>query len=440
MQQGRRLGKSTLPSAPSLPGRGRSKLISTDIALARIAAHDPLLCAFTALDSANARAAAAVSAQRIAAGTARALEGVPIGIKANIAVRGLATTAGVEARRHAIAETDAAVVTRLRNAGAVILGHLNMHEAALGATTDNAAYGRTENPHRIGRTPGGSSGGSGAAVAAGLCAVALGTDTLGSVRIPAAYCGIYGLKPTNGLVVGAGLVALEPRFDCIGPLAASVANLAAVMAVLAPMGVARRVTRVATLAVVDAGPMEPAVRTGYETAIAAVQRMGVAVATASTPGLDLVAVRTAGFIASAHTAATIFAADAASGGISAGFARLLDIGRAATPAALAAGEAVMAAAAATLHRLLDAHDLLLMPTAPQAAFAHGRAPVTQADFTALANIAGLPALSLPSGVDDGGLPVAVQIIGRAGDDATVLAFATVLDAELAAYRRPADFD
>ena len=93
-----------------------------------------------------------------------------------------------------------------------------------------------------------------------------------------------------------------------------------------------------------------------------------------------------------------------------------------------------------LHKLLETHDLLLLPTAPQVAFVHGRAPVTQADFTALANIAGLPALSLPSGVDDAGLPVAVQIIGRAGDDATLLAFAALLDAELAAYRRLSDFD
>ena len=408
----------------------------TDAAFGRIARLNPVLRAFTALDTANARAAAAISAGRIAAGRARPLEGVPIGIKANIAVKGLATTAGVEARRHAIADTDAAVVTRLRDAGAVILGHLNMHEAALGATTDNQAYGRTENPHGIGRTPGGSSGGSGAAVAAGLCVVALGTDTLGSVRIPAAYNGVYGTKPTNGLVPADGLVMLEARFDCIGPLAASMSDLAAAMAVLAPLGVARPVARVATLAAVDAAPMEPAVRAGYDAAIAAMRRLGVAVALAPTPALDLGGARTAGFIASARSAATIFAADRATGGISPGFARLLDIGEAATPATLAAGEAVMAAAAATLHRLLERHDLLLTPTTPQAAFAHGRAPVTQADFTALANIAGLPALSLPSGVDDSGLPVAVQIIGRAGDDATLLAFAALLDTELAAFRPP----
>ena len=410
----------------------------TEACLACIAAVDPVLKAFTALDADGARAAAIVSAARIASGTARPLEGVPIGIKANIAVEGLATTAGVEARRHAVADADAAVVTLLREAGAVIIGHLNMHEAALGATTDNAAYGRTENPHRIGRTPGGSSGGSGAAVAAGLCAAALGTDTLGSVRIPAAYNGVYGLKPTHGRIPDAGLVFLAPRFDTIGPLARSVADLAAVMAVLAPMRPAVPVTRMATLGSVDAAAMQPAVRTGYDAAIAAVRRLGVLVTSEPTPGLDLNAARTARFIASARSAGAIFSADRAAGGISEGFARLLDIGAAATPELLAAGEAVMAAAAATLHRLLEGHDILLLPTAPQVAFEHGRPPLTQADFTALANIAGLPALSLPSGADDDGMPVGVQIVGRAGSEATLLAFAALLDGKLGAYRVPAE--
>ncbi|MFZ4690117.1 MAG: amidase [Polymorphobacter sp.] len=411
----------------------------TDACLDRIARFDGILRAFTAVDADGARAAAAESAIRIARGEARPLEGVPIGIKANIDIEGLATTAGMAARRDSIATSDAAVVRLLREAGAVILGHLNMHEAALGATTDNEAYGVTENPHAIGRTPGGSSGGSGAAVAAGLCAAALGTDTLGSVRIPAAYNGVYGLKPTNGLVPDDGLVLLEPRFDCIGPLARSVADLAAVMAVLAPLGDAGPLLRVATLAAVDTADLQPAVRAGFDAAVAALRGLGLAVTGGLAPELDLAAVRTAGFIASARSAGAIFAADRAAGGISARFAKLLDIGDAATPESLAAGEAVIAAAAATLHRLLDDHDVLLLPTAPQAAFAHGRAPLNQADFTALANVAGLPALSLPAGFSAEGLPVGVQIIGRAGSEASLLALAARLDDVLAAYRLPADF-
>ena len=411
----------------------------TNHALARIAALNPQLRAFTALDTANARAAAAVSAARIAAGNPRPLEGVPIGIKANIAIAGLATTAGVEARRDAIAATDAAVVTALREAGAVILGHLNMHEAALGATTDNTAYGRTENPHRIGHTPGGSSGGSGAAVAAGLCAAALGTDTLGSVRIPAAYNGVYGLKPTNGLLPDAGLVCLAHRFDCIGPLARSVADLAAVMAALSPTTAAAPVTSVATLAAVNAcAQTEAAVRTAFAAAIAAVHSLGIPV-TEIPAALDLTAVRMAGFIESAREAGATFAADRAAGGISPQFAALLDFGAAASTAAVAAGDAAMAQARAVLLAALETAQVLLLPTTPHAAFPHGRAPVTQADFTALANIAGLPALSLPAGWSADGLPVAVQIIGRPHSEATLLAFAARIDSVLGAYRPPPAF-
>ncbi len=419
--------------------RAADAVAVTEHYLDRIARLDGELRAFTLVDTEGARADAAMSAALIARGQARPLEGVPIGIKANIDVEGWPTTAGVAARRDAIATCDAPVVQLLRDAGAIIIGQLNMHEAALGATTDNQAYGRTENPHAIGRTPGGSSGGSGAAVAAGLCAAALGTDTLGSVRIPAAYNGVYGLKPTNGLLPDAGLVFLARRLDSIGPLARSVADLAAVFGVLTPPGDAAPLARVATLAAVNAHDMEPAVRAGLDTAVAALRGLGLAVVEAATPGLDLAAARMAGFIESAREAAVTFGDDRAAGGTSAYFNALMDYGTGATPAALAAGGAVMAAAADTLHRLFGDRDVLLTPTAPQAAFAHGRAPVTQADFTALANIAGLPALSLPAGVDSDGLPVGVQIIGRAGSESTLLALAARLDTALGAYRFPAAF-
>lgn len=411
----------------------------TDLCFERIARLDPHLHAFTAVDAARARSDAANSAARLAAGTPRPLEGWPIAIKANIAVAGLATTAGVEARRHAVAETDAAVVTRLRDAGAVILGHVNMHEAALGATTDNVAYGRTINPHRAGYTAGGSSGGSGAAVAAGLCRAALGTDTLGSIRIPVAYNGVYGLKPTLGLVDDRGVVPLSRRLDCVGPLARSVADLGAVMAVLAPLPDAAAIGRIARLATIDAfDNIDPGARAAYHLAVDLLAGLGHAVETFATPDLDLTATRMGGFIVSARDAAAYYADELATlpDGFSAEFRAMLAYGAAATPAVLDHGEAAMATAAARLHAVLLTTDCILLPTAPQAAFAHGRPPVTQADFTALASIAGLPALALPAGWTDDGLPVGVQLVGRAGSEAALLALAAPLDAVLGGYRAP----
>ena len=146
-------------------------------------------------------------------------------IKSNIAVAGLAWTAGIGAYRQRIATSDAFVVERLRLAGATIVGSVNMEEAALGAVTDNPHFGRTHNPRRIGYTSGGSSGGSAAAVAAGLARVALGTDTMGSCRIPAACCGVVGFKPSFGRISVRGVEPLSRRLDHVGVLAATVKDV-----------------------------------------------------------------------------------------------------------------------------------------------------------------------------------------------------------------------
>ncbi len=160
---------------------------------------------FAALAEANQPLNAFVDFNRAARFGEGPLVGVTVGVKSNIAVRGLPWTAGMALHRGRIAARDAATVAALRDAGAAIIGTLNMEEAALGAKTDNPFFGATHNPHRIGFTPGGSSGGSGAAVAAGLCDLALGTDTMGSVRIPASYCGVYGFKPAQTAVSRDGL-------------------------------------------------------------------------------------------------------------------------------------------------------------------------------------------------------------------------------------------
>ena len=202
--------------------RGECRSLAlTQATLAAIAAAHSRLRAYLHVDAAGACQAAAQSDARRAAGRLRSpLDGLSLAVKDNIDVAGLPTTAGMATRRGRTAERDAFVVQQLRGAGMVLLSKLNMHEAAIGATNDNPFSGRCDNPLRAGQTPGGSSGGSAAAAAAGLCALALGTDTMGSVRIPAAYCGGVGFKPSWGRVSTRGTVACCPAWTLSAPCCA----------------------------------------------------------------------------------------------------------------------------------------------------------------------------------------------------------------------------
>lgn len=354
------------------------------------------------------------------------LAGVRVGIKSNIAVKGLPHTGGMGHLRGTIAAEEAAVVQQLRAAGAAILGTVNMHEAALGATTDNAFYGRTHNPHRHGYTPGGSSGGSGAAVAAGLCDLALGTDTLGSVRIPAAYCGVYGLKPTAGAVAEDGLIYLDARLDSIGPLARDLDMIARAWAVIGNGGDDGTFAQVLTLRDLAGVECQPAVLSGYQAALAALDLPRTELAL---PG-DLTAIRLAALAQAGRTLITDLGPHRAEASDELKFI-------------LTAVEAVpenpelLEAVKAALIGALGDDRVLIMPTTPHTAFAHGtRASASQADFTGLANIAGLPALALPSGVDETGLPVSVQLVGPAGSEQRLIALARRIDAQLNAYVPP----
>jgi aspartyl-tRNA(Asn)/glutamyl-tRNA(Gln) amidotransferase subunit A len=154
------------------------------------------------------------------------LHGIPISLKDNIYTAGIRTTAGSKILKDFVPQHDARIVVQLKEAGAVILGKTNMHEFAYGVTSNNPHFGPAHNPWDLSRIPGGSSGGSAAAVAAGLCYGSIGTDTGGSIRIPAALCGVVGLKPTFGRVSVADVIPLSPRLDCVGPLARSAADAA----------------------------------------------------------------------------------------------------------------------------------------------------------------------------------------------------------------------
>ncbi|MEO1137248.1 MAG: amidase, partial [Pseudomonadota bacterium] len=215
----------------------REKRITPTQALAayeeRIQSFNPQLNAFLDLRLEAARKEAQEASKRWRQDRPNSeIDGVPYGVKSNIAVTGLPWHGGIGAYGARIAKTDADVVKNLSAAGAIAVGTLNMHEGALGATTDNPFFGKCRNPWDEHCTPGGSSGGSGAAVAAGLCAFALGTDTMGSVRIPSAYCGVAGIKPTYGIVPAGGLVDLSPTLDHIGPHALNVEDLSMVLPVI----------------------------------------------------------------------------------------------------------------------------------------------------------------------------------------------------------------
>jgi len=364
------------------------------------------------------------------------LDALTIGVKANIAVKGLPWTGGIGGYCDRIAVKDADAVGRLRAAGAAIIGTLNMEEAALGAKTDNPFFGATQNPHHIGYTPGGSSGGSAAAVAAGLCDVALGTDTMGSVRIPAAYCGIYGLKPTRGAISQDGLEIAEASLDSIGPMARSLDDLEACSRVLMKWNDPQAIENIALLENLGDVQCEAAVLEKYQNACAALDAMH----RFSLP-YPLTRIRYAGFILTSLSLSESLGPlvenpDALSDGLK----FLMTFGPERSASDLAEDRKILAEVSDAVNAVVEQYGAILLPTAPQAAFDHAdKAPANQADFTCLANIAGLPAIGIPAGLNDEGLPIGVQLVGAAGNEAGLLQLAKQLDGQLSAYHQPALF-
>lgn len=356
------------------------------------------------------------------------LAGVTVGVKSNIAVAGLPWTGGMGWRAKIIAQQDAQVVARLRSAGAVILGTLNMHEAALGGTTDNLVYGRTHNPWRAGFTAGGSSGGSAAAVAARLCDLALGTDTLGSIRIPAAYCGLYGLKPTYERVSMDGLIHLDRAFDCIGPIAADLDLMERAWAIMSddPVADPRNFARLLLLDGLAGVRCDPAIVAALDEAAAAIGLPPTHLALPAAPDV----IRLAALVQAASELASMLGPHRAD--VSPSLDRILTILSNKT-----ADTALLTRLSDYLRATLADDGLLLMPTTPQTAFAHDtRPPANQADFTTLASVGGLPALAIPAGLSPGGLPLSLQLVGPAGSERRLIGMARVLEPVFGGALRP----
>jgi aspartyl-tRNA(Asn)/glutamyl-tRNA(Gln) amidotransferase subunit A len=417
-------------------------------ALDRIAGSGAALNAFITLcpDTAlrDAEAARARAPRRLGP-----LDGIPVALKDNIDVAGVPTSNGFGGAPWRVPTEDAEVTRRLRAAGAVILGKLNMHEGALGATTDNAHHGRCRNPHDPAHSPGGSSGGSGAAVAAGLCAAALGTDTGGSVRIPAAYCGVVGLKPSYGLISTRGVVPLSYRLDHVGPLTRTVADSALLLGVLAgfdpacpesrpgppppQVPVAGRLDgqRLAVLENFADEATEPAVLAAFAQALDALRTLGAAVETVRLPTYNAARGRYAGFLRVEAEAAFIHAELHARNPerFSADMAAYLDYGARMPVAKLLGADRIIETTAFEFTQYLRQYDAVLSPATPQAAPPFDtRPPDNAGTFTILANFAGTPSISVPIGRDPAGLPLGLQISGPLHEEAGVLRIAAAYEA------------
>ena len=419
--------------------------------LTRIQSEDTVArCYITVLHD-EALAAAAKAEQDIAGGDYRGpLHGIPIALKDLIATRGIRTTCGSKILKDWVPASDATVAARLTAAGAILLGKLNMHEFAYGPTGVNPHYGTPVNPWGHHRMPGGSSSGSGAAVAAGLCAGALGTDTGGSVRIPASLCGIVGLKPTYGLVSRAGVIPLAWSLDHIGPMTKTVTDAALVLQVLAghdpadpssaslPVPDYRRSLdgdprglRVGVVREVFFEHLHPEVRDAVEAAARALEAIGVHVEEVRLSRIHHAGPATFAIITAESmayhepylkTRASEYGADVR--------ARLLT-GQFVLATQYLKAQRARQVLQADVDAALQHVDALLFPTTPipaprtdeREATIDGVCDDVRAWLTRCTrpiNLTGHPALSVPCGLTAGGLPIGLQLVGRRFDEATLL--------------------
>lgn len=434
-----------------------SPIEAVEACLSRIEARDPELNSFLTVTADAALAEARERTEELAAGRLRGpLHGVPIALKDLILTRGVRTTSGSAILRDWVPDRDATVVRRLRAAGAISLGKLNMHEFAFGATSINPHYGATRNPHDTTRMTGGSSGGSGAAVAGKLCYGALGSDTGGSIRCPAALCGLVGLKPTYGRVSRAGVLPLAWSLDHVGPMTRTVADAALMLEAMAGHDPEDGTSAKQPVPVFSRGldqgvrglrlgvpreffwhPVHREVRNRVLEAIEALGNAGAEIREVSLKQLDAArAAQAITIYAEAGTAhRRLLETRSAEYGpsVRCRFVQGLFVSAADYLDAQRARRVVRAALLETFREV----DALLTPACPIPAPRIDQQRVNVDGLVAppqyflvrnngLFNITGLPALSVPCGLA-AGLPVGLQIAGRPWDEATILRVARVVE-------------
>ena len=425
-----------------------SSVALVEEALGRIEALDGRLGAFVTVLADQARAeAAARDAERAAGRPLGPLHGRPVAVKDLVDVAGVVTAAGSPKLAANRAERDAPVVERLRQAGAVIVGKTRTHEFAYGVLTPG-----TVNPWDERRIAGGSSGGSAAAVAAGLVNLAVGSDTAGSVRIPAACCGVVGLKPTWGAVPTGGVWPLSWSCDHVGPIAAGVAEAAALFEVLsgepAPPPAPAGPLRLGRLVGEDLAQVDPAVTGALDRLCARLERGGARVEEVELP---LAAARAAVATIVLPELAAVHERLLAQTGEE-GYGRrvlaAIRLGRGALATEYLAGLRYRGRFVALVEESLGGRDALLLPTIPVVApergsqvlrLGDGRELGVQEALTALPgafNCSGSPVVSLPAGLVDG-LPVGASLVGRIGGDHQLLRVAATVEAAAGFSARPA---
>ena len=459
MADGQNLGYLGIDeAAPALASGDLSSLDLTEAVLGRIERLNPTLNAYTYVMADSSRSDARAADARAQAGERHGpLDGIPIAIKDVIDTAGVVTTYGSIRYRDHRPDADAHVVQQLRRAGAVILGKTNTHELARGITTDNPHFGPTRNPWDLTRHPGGSSGGSGAAVAAGMALGALGTDTGGSVRIPAHMTGISGLKPTHGLVGRTGARPLVRNFDHIGPMTRSAADCALMLEAMAgpdpndPDAVTQPAGSFA--AALDhpvggyragivqdfADDAEPRIRELFADAVRAIRDLRVEIDSWSLPAelnpkAAQVVSRSEGYV-SIHA---MFEGDFSS--IDESIHQRLNVGADASALDYLRGLQARADIEAAVSDALETRDFLLSPAYPYPAEPIKRFDARANDtlHASLFNSSHHPALVVPMGFVDG-LPVGLHIVGRMHDDATVLQVGHAFQQATAHHRQRPDF-
>ena len=434
------------------------------------------LHAYLTIDHEGARAAAAAADEALVRGeTTGPLHGIPVAIKDNMVTSGLETTAGSQILAGYVPPYDATAVTALKKAGAVIVGKTNLDEFAMGSSTENSGYGPTANPWDTGRVPGGSSGGSAAAVAAGSALTALGSDTGGSIRQPAALCGVVGMKPTYGLVSRYGLIAFASSLDQIGPISRTVEDAATTLEVIAghdpldatsyrgeypqyraSLGRGVAGLRIGVVAELAGEGISPDVLTACRSVVDSLAEAGAAVREVSLPSMEY-ALSAYYLIAPAECSANLARFDGVRYGLRVDGATVEEMTARTRAAgfgpevtrrillgtyALSAGyydsfygqaQKVRTLVIQDFTRAYQGFDVLVSPTSPMTAFELGSRTEDPLSMylvdvcTIPSNLAGAPSISVPVGLDAAGLPIGFQIMAPALGEEVLLRVAAEVE-------------